>query len=79
MARYDYKCLSCNNIYEIMHPISQDPIITCENCNGKCERQMPTRVYLSGQVGIDWNTDPSKVSDSMKEKAKKASKRKHSF
>ena len=36
-------------------------------------------LYLYGTVGVDWNTDPSKVSDSMKAKAKKASKRKVSF
>ena len=79
MPRYDYKCLSCNKVHEITHPIIEDPIIKCEDCKGKCERQMPTRVYLFGEVGIDWNTDPSKVSDSMKERAKNASKRKQSF
>ena len=34
---------------------------------------------IYGTVGVDWNTDPSKVSDSMKQKAKKAAKRKVKF
>mgnify|MGYP004372431835 CR=1 FL=1 len=34
---------------------------------------------MFGTVGVDWNTDPSKVSDSMKDKAKKAAKKKVQF
>tara|TARA_B100000029_G_scaffold147176_1_gene142545 strand:+ start:1440 stop:1544 length:105 start_codon:yes stop_codon:yes gene_type:complete len=34
---------------------------------------------MFGTVGVDWNTDPSKVSDSMKAKAKKAAKKKVQF
>ena len=37
------------------------------------------RVNLYGTVGVDWNTDPSKVSQSMRDKAKAASKRKVKF
>ena len=79
MPRYDYKCRSCSYTFEVVHSIKEDPKIKCKKCNKICERQLPTRVYLSGTVGVDWNTDPSKVSDSMKSKAKKASKRKVSF
>ena len=79
MARYDYKCRSCSHTFEVTHSIQEDPKIKCEKCKKICDRQIPNRVYLYGTVGVDWNTDPSKVSDSMKSKAKKASKRKVSF
>ena len=79
MARYDYKCSKCEHLFEVTHSIHEDPEIKCEKCKGISTRQIPTRVNLYGTVGVDWNTDPSKVSDSMKAKAKKAAKRKVKF
>ncbi len=79
MARYDYKCSKCEHHFEVVHSIHEDPKIKCEKCKGKAQRQISTRVYLYGTVGVDWNTDPSKVSQSMKDKARKAAKRKQSF
>ena len=79
MARYDYKCSKCEHLFEVTHSIHEDPEIKCEKCKAISNRQIPTRVNLYGTVGVDWNTDPSKVSSSMREKAKKASKRKVKF
>ena len=79
MARYDYKCQSCLHIFEVVHSINEDPKIKCEKCKKLCKRQIPNTVYLYGTVGVDWNTDPSKVSQSMRDKAKKAKKRKQAF
>ena len=45
----------------------------------KFVRDKPNTVYLYGTVGVDWNTDPSKVSQSMRDKANKAKKRKQAF
>ena len=71
MARYDYKCSKCEHLFEVTHSIQEDPEIKCEKCKAISNRQISTKVHLYGTVGIDWNTDPSKVSDSMKAKAKK--------
>ena len=79
MARYDYKCSKCEHLFEVTHSIHEDPEIKCEKCKAISNRQIPTRVNLYGTVGVDWNTDPSKVSSSMREKAKKAAKRKVKF
>lgn len=79
MARYDYKCQSCSHIFEVVHSINEDPKVKCEKCNKICKRQIPNTVYLYGTVGVDWNTDPSKVSQSMRDKANKAKKRKQAF
>jgi len=79
MARYDYKCSKCEHVFEVQHSIHEDPKVKCEKCKAISNRQTPTRVNLYGTVGVDWNTDPSKVSQSMKDKAKAASKRKVKF
>ena len=65
MARYDYKCNDCSHLFEVTHSIHEDPKIKCEKCKKTCKRQLPNNVYLYGTVGVDWNTDPSKVSQSM--------------
>tara|TARA_B100000902_G_C27209135_1_gene863339 strand:+ start:990 stop:1154 length:165 start_codon:yes stop_codon:yes gene_type:complete len=54
-------------------------VIKCEKCKAVSTRQIPTRINLYGTVGVDWNTDPSKVSQSMRDKAKAANKRKVKF
>tara|TARA_Y100001958_G_C21180653_1_gene510597 strand:- start:175 stop:414 length:240 start_codon:yes stop_codon:yes gene_type:complete len=79
MARYDYKCSKCEHLFEVTHSIHEDPKIKCEKCKAISTRQIPTRINLYGTVGVDWNTDPSKVSKPMRDKAKKASKRKVKF
>ena len=79
MARYDYKCSKCEHLFEVTHSIHEDPVINCEKCKAVSNRQISSRVNLYGTVGIDWNTDPSKVSSSMRDKAKKAAKRKVKF
>ena len=29
MARYDYRCTGCGNVFEVEHPMSEHPAITC--------------------------------------------------
>lgn len=79
MARYDYKCSKCEHLFEVVHSIHQDPKVKCEKCKAISTRQIPTRINLYGTVGVDWNTDPSKASKSMRDKAKKSGKRKVKF
>ena len=39
MARYDYKCTSCGNVFEVEHPMSETPEVVCPNCG--CTVQEP--------------------------------------
>ena len=32
MARYDYKCSSCGNVFEVEHPMSETPEVVCPSC-----------------------------------------------
>jgi|TARA_B100001094_G_C17518371_1_gene478872 putative FmdB family regulatory protein len=79
MARYDYKCSKCEHVFEVQHSIHEEPKVKCEKCKKLSIRQISTRVYLYGTVGIDWNSNPMGASQSMKDKARKASKKKQQF
>lgn len=79
MARYDYKCSKCEYVFEVTHSIHDEPEVNCEKCKAISNRQISDKVYLYGTVGIDWNTNPNGASQSMKDKARKASKRKQQF
>ena len=38
MPTYDYKCLECENKFEMFQPITADPIKNCPKCGGKVKR-----------------------------------------
>lgn len=38
MARYDYKCPSCGKQFEVEHPMSERPTITCPDCGTEAQR-----------------------------------------
>jgi putative FmdB family regulatory protein len=38
MPTYDYKCLECENIFEVFQKITEEPITKCPKCNGKVKR-----------------------------------------
>ncbi|ERL12829.1 FmdB family zinc ribbon protein [Olegusella massiliensis] len=42
MARYDYKCSSCGNVFEIEHSMSAHPEISCPKCGLHAERMFKT-------------------------------------
>lgn len=35
MARYDYKCRDCEEVFEESHPIDESPKILCPKCEGE--------------------------------------------
>lgn len=56
MARYDYKCTSCDKVFEVEHPMSDRPHITCPNCGADAERVFePSGISFKGS-GF-YNTD----------------------
>lgn len=38
MARYDYRCTSCGNTFEVDHPMSAHPRVTCPRCGHEAAR-----------------------------------------
>lgn len=65
MARYDYRCTNCDTTFEVEHPMSAHPQVTCPSCGAPAERVFST-------YGIDlkgsgfYNTDQRGSSSSKK-------------
>ena len=53
---YDYKCMSCDALQEEIHSMNDEPIIKCDKCGGKCNKQftlglMPHGINGGGSSG----------------------------
>jgi putative FmdB family regulatory protein len=46
MPHYDYQCEKCGKIFEVFHKISENPVESCPDCQGKVKR------LISGGSGI---------------------------
>ena len=77
MPRYDYKCLSCEKIYEITHKISEDPEIMCPKCSFICKRQIAKNVMFETPMDAEFVQDPSTLSPKSMAQVQKASKQKY--
>lgn len=56
MARYDYRCTSCDKVFEIEHPMGETPEVKCPECGGECERVFGTNGIVFKGSGF-YNTD----------------------
>lgn len=56
MARYDYRCSSCGKVFEVEHPMSEHPEITCPECGSSCERVFSASGISFKGTGF-YNTD----------------------
>ena len=76
MPRYDYKCLSCETLYEITHKITDEPEILCPKCSFICKRQISANVMFETPVDVEWEKDPSDLTTKSYQKYQEAKKRK---
>ncbi len=64
MARYDYKCPQCETVFEVEHPMSERPTITCPTCGEVAQRVFSaTGIHFEGH-GF-YNTDRRKFMGSV--------------
>lgn len=56
MARYDYKCTSCETVFEVEHPMSERPEVKCPECGQPAERVFGTNGIVFKGSGF-YNTD----------------------
>lgn len=56
MARYDYRCTSCDKVFEVEHPMGETPEVKCPECGGECERVFGTNGIVFKGSGF-YNTD----------------------
>ncbi len=38
MARYDYRCESCGDVFEVEHGMTERPEVTCPVCGGNASK-----------------------------------------
>jgi len=38
MPLYEYRCLDCDDHVEVLQKLSDDPLETCQKCNGRLDR-----------------------------------------
>lgn len=38
MARYDYRCTSCGNVFEVEHGMTEHPEVSCPSCGAAAEK-----------------------------------------
>ncbi|MGI6229293.1 MAG: FmdB family zinc ribbon protein [Tractidigestivibacter sp.] len=56
LARYDYHCSACGTTFEVEHPMSAHPRVTCPTCGHEAERVFsPSGIEFKGS-GF-YNTD----------------------
>jgi putative FmdB family regulatory protein len=67
MPNYDYKCLSCNNRFEVFQSIKDEPLTECPSCGGKVKRIIGAGAGLifngSGFYITDYKNKSSEKSD----------------
>lgn len=56
MARYDYKCSSCGNVFEVEHPMSETPEVICPVC-GKPAAKVFNASSIKFEGSGFYNTD----------------------
>lgn len=38
MPYYDYQCIECDHLHEVIHGMDEKPAITCEECAAPCKK-----------------------------------------
>ena len=56
MARYDYKCTSCGNVFEVEHPMSETPEVVCPSCGAPASKTFSASGIKFDGSGF-YNTD----------------------
>jgi len=52
MPTYDYKCDNCGFVKEVIHRITEDPVISCPEC-AKRDAKIPMTRQISGGAGFN--------------------------
>ncbi len=56
MARYDYRCPECGNQFEVEHPMSEHPLVTCPTCGAQANQVFGASSIVFKGSGF-YNTD----------------------
>ena len=51
MPVYEYKCLKCKKIHEIMQKITENPLTDCPDCGGKMKKIISSTTFVLKGTG----------------------------
>lgn len=74
MPVYEYKCIKCNEEFEVMQKISDDPLVRCDSCGGELKKLITNTSFVlkgSGWYVTDYPSSDRKKA--MEEKKPAAS------
>lgn len=70
MPIYEYKCMKCNEQFEVMQKMSDDPLTECASCGGDLKKMITSTSFVlkgSGWYVTDYpSSDRKKAMDSKK-------------
>ena len=56
MARYDYRCTACGEVFEVEHAMTERPEVSCPKCGAKAEKVFTASGIKFAGSGF-YNTD----------------------
>ena len=69
----------CNFEFEVTHKITEDPLIKCPKCDSQSKRQIATNVMFETPIDVEWEKDPSNLSEKSYKQYKQAKKIKYKW
>ncbi len=72
MPIYEYKCLKCDEVHEVMQKFSDEPLSTCPTCGGQLKKLISNSSFILKGTGW-YKTDYASPERKKKEEAEKKS------
>jgi len=66
----------CKFEFEVTHKITEDPLIKCPKCQSNTKRQISKNVRFETPVDVEWQQDPSNLTEKSFKQYQKAKKQK---
>jgi putative FmdB family regulatory protein len=78
MPVYEYKCTKCNEEFEVMQKITDDPLVRCDSCGGELKKMITNTSFVLKGSGWYVTDYPSSDRKKAMEAKKPAASRKES-
>jgi putative FmdB family regulatory protein len=81
MPIYEYRCLKCDEIHEVMQKFSDEPLSTCPSCGGELKKLISNTSFIlkgTGWYKTDYASPERKKAMEAEKKAQENSGKKES-
>ncbi len=79
MPIYEYRCLKCDKIHEVMQKFSDEPLSTCPSCGGQLKKLISNSSFIlkgTGWYKTDYASPERKKAMETEKKAQENSEKK---